>query len=206
MTIIGTNAAGLLNKKESFLRLIKKFEPAVIFIQETKARRKNKIKLRDYVTFEHLRKDKNGGGLLTAVHRNLKPVSVPSNEDTEILVVETKTENIKTRYINAYGPQENCVEEIKTIFYNELDTEIKKVRLAGAHICIEMDANAKLGTTLIPNDPHSQSPNGKLLENLVMRRCYYKNEKNCFKYRKKCVRLLYCMSKYVQNNNKNENR
>jgi len=35
-------------------------------------------------------KNKNGGGLLTAVHRNLKPVSIPTNEDTEILVVEIK--------------------------------------------------------------------------------------------------------------------
>ena len=62
MTIIGTNAAGLLNKKESLKRLINKFEPAVLIIQETKTRRKNKVKLNDYVTFEHIRKDKNGGG------------------------------------------------------------------------------------------------------------------------------------------------
>ena len=131
MTILGTNSAGLLNKKESFLRTIETFQPAVFFVQETKAKRKNEIKLKDYVTFEHIRKDKGGGGLLTAVHRNLAPVCVSSNEDTEILVVEAKTGNSKTRFINAYGPQENCDDDIKETFYNNLDTEVKKSKLSG---------------------------------------------------------------------------
>ena len=116
MIYVGTNAAGLLNKKESFLRIIEKFEPAVFFIQETKARRKNKIKLKDYLTFEHIIIDRKGGGLLTAIHRNLKPVSIPSNEDTEVLFVEANINNVKTRFINAYGPPENCDEDITENF------------------------------------------------------------------------------------------
>ena len=68
MTIIGTNAAGLLNKKESFLRLINQFQPAVFMIQESKVRRKNKIKIPNYVTFEHVRKDKNGGAKIDIPH------------------------------------------------------------------------------------------------------------------------------------------
>ena len=32
-----------------------------------------------------------------------------------------------------------------------------------------MDANSKLGPKLIPNDPHNQSPNGKLLANIIDR-------------------------------------
>jgi hypothetical protein len=88
MTIIGTNAAGLLNKKESLLRNVKVFNPGVILIQETKAKRKNKIKLENYVTFEYVRKDRGGGGLLTAIHKNLKPVSIGSDDDNEVIVVE----------------------------------------------------------------------------------------------------------------------
>ena len=76
MVVIGTNTAGLLNKKESLHRAIEILSPSVIMVQETKARRKNKIKLKDYVTFEHLRPEKGGGGLFTAVHRNLVSVSL----------------------------------------------------------------------------------------------------------------------------------
>ena len=95
----------------------------MFFVQETKVKRKNKIKLKDYVTFEHLRKDKGGGGLLTAVHRNLAPVSVTANDDTEILVVEAKTGDTRTRFINAYGPQENSDDFTKETFYNQLEEE-----------------------------------------------------------------------------------
>ena len=167
MIIVGTNSAGLMNKKESFFRTIKTLCPSVYFVQETKARRKNKIKLNDYVTFEHVRKNKGGGGLLTAVHRNLEPVNIATNEETEILVVEAKIGKDKTRFINAYGPQETCEDTTKQEFYNQLDIEVKKSKLAGALVCIEMDANAKLGKKLIPKDPHPQSKNGKLLENFV---------------------------------------
>ena len=45
MNIVGSNAAGLLNKTESFMRNISLFNAGVYFVQETKAPRKGKIKL-----------------------------------------------------------------------------------------------------------------------------------------------------------------
>ena len=75
MFILGANAAGLLNKLESFYRNISTFNPGVVFIQESKSKRKGKIKLDNYTIFEKIRKQTNGGGLLTAVHSSLKPVS-----------------------------------------------------------------------------------------------------------------------------------
>ena len=35
-------------------------------------------------------------------------------------------------------------------------------------ICLEMDANAKLGSGIIQGDPKDQSKNGKLLENILV--------------------------------------
>ena len=148
MVIIGTNAAELMNKKESFFRTIKTLSPSVFFVQETKARRKNKIKLNDYITFEHVRKNKGGGGLLTAVHRNLAPVNIAANEDIEILVVEAQTGEARTRFINAYGPQEACKDATKQEFYNQLDIEIKKSKVAGSLICIEWMHMQSLGLNL----------------------------------------------------------
>ena len=47
--------------------------------------------------FEHIRQHKGGGGLLTAVHKNLKPVSVGEETDVEILVVQGVINNTKVR-------------------------------------------------------------------------------------------------------------
>ena len=103
MFILGANAAGLFNKLESLYRNISTFNPMVVFIQESKAKRKNKLKLNDYTIFEKVRKHSNGGGLLTAIHSSLKPVSISNDDDDEeILVVEAKIGNSKVRFI--YGP------------------------------------------------------------------------------------------------------
>ena len=168
MFILGSNSAGLMNKKESFQRNISLFKPAAYFIQESKVPKKNRIALNDYEIFEHIRNNTAGGGLLTAVHKSLNPISVSEEiEDEEILGVEATFGQNKLRLINGYGPQENETEETRKAFYTRLDFEIKRAKLSGCLICIEMDSNAKLGTAMIPDDPHPQSGNGKLLENVI---------------------------------------
>ena len=81
--------------------------PGVLTIQETKCRAKGLVKLNNYVVFERVRPKGCGGGLLTAIHSNLDPVLVEISESSqEVLVVEAKVGNRRTRFINAYGPQE----------------------------------------------------------------------------------------------------
>ena len=165
--MIGVNAAGLFNKTESLMRIVLLFKPGVVFVQETKARRKNKLDLANYVCFELIRDDSDGGGLLTAVHESFHPVCVSDEDGFEILVVEAVLNELRVRLINGYGPQEGHSEEHRKGFYHQLDLEIKKAQLAGCLICIEMDSNAKLGPAIIPGDPHPQSENGKPLNKVV---------------------------------------
>ena len=101
MNILGSNSAGLLNKKESFFRNISLFDPSVYFIQESKVPHKGKVKHSDYVIFERVRKIGGGGGLLTAVHKNLNPVSVGDECEEEVLVVQADILDKKVRFINA---------------------------------------------------------------------------------------------------------
>ena len=152
---------------ESLYRIINVFQPGVIFLQETKIRVKNKLKLRGYHVFENIRVNSAGGGLMTAVHESLNPVDVSLNDDTEILTVEAKVNKFKVRFINGYGVQENSSEEQKRNFYDGLDLEIKRAKTAGAFICVEMDSNAKLGSKFIPEDPKPMSENGKYLEKII---------------------------------------
>ena len=125
MLLIGANAAGLLNKRESLIRLVEKFSPAVIFIQKTKARKKNNVKLDNYLCFEAVRSVYYGGGLLTAVHKELHPFQVSNCDDDEIIVVEAKINKQNIRLINGYGPQESSPEETRKSFFSHLDLEIK---------------------------------------------------------------------------------
>ena len=88
MSIIANDCASLLNKKNSLFSLIDKFRPGMILLQETKFKRKNSMRIPNYTVFEYVRKDSNGGGLLTAVHNSLEPMFVAEGEDVEVIVVE----------------------------------------------------------------------------------------------------------------------
>ena len=68
-------------------------------LQETKLYRMGAIKLQNLCIFEKVRGLNEGGGLLTAVHENLKPVQIPVKSDGKIsqniLVVEGVIGKIK---------------------------------------------------------------------------------------------------------------
>ena len=69
----------------------------------------------------------------------------------------------------SYGVQETSPAEDKAEFYSILEEEILLTFDAGRMLCMEMDANAKLGSQTIQGDPHEMSSNGKLLLCLVKR-------------------------------------
>ena len=79
-----------------------------------------------------------------------------------MLVVEAQLLDKKVRFINAYEPQEDEVETSKS-FFAKLYEVVKSAKIAGTLICIELDANSKLGPAVIPGDPKRQSKNGKLI-------------------------------------------
>jgi hypothetical protein len=127
-----------------------------------------RTKMNDYTVFELIRKDSNDGGLLTAVHKSLKPVSVSNDELQEVLVVEANLGNSKVRFINGYGPQENSHVERRKPIFDHLYLGVKKARMAGSLICKEMDSNAKLGPSIIHDDPKPKSDNEKLLGKVIL--------------------------------------
>jgi hypothetical protein len=174
LNVVGNNVAGLMGKKDSFFSLINKFKPGVSMLQETKLYRKGQIKVENYNIFENLRGQAEGGGLLTMVHENFEPVLIPRKESSKmqenILVVEANLGKSRIRYINAYGVQENAPGSEKMEFYAFLDQEIEDAMSNNCLICLQMDANGKLGDELINGDPNSISPNGRLLLDLITRK------------------------------------
>jgi exonuclease III len=168
LTIIGNNCAGLTGKLDSLKRIIQVFHPGVVMIQETKLKKPGKIKLKEFIIFEKIRENNEGGGLMTMVHENMQPILIP-DEHPEFLEVYIFGIFGSIRTINCYGPQENLSLEERTVFFIEMESRIISAKENQKLICIQFDANSKFGKNVIPGDPHEMSSNGKILFDILSR-------------------------------------
>ena len=182
-SIIGTNSAGLKCKKESFFRMINKYSPSIITIQESKMTKPGLIKIPGYQVFERIRTAKKGGGLLTAADENLDPVLVSTGSDeTETMTIQIKVADKNIRIINGYGPQEDDTNNNILNYWHEVEAEVLKAKDENCMVIIQMDANAKVGKEIIKDDPNDRSNNGKLLVDLLERQnltilCWNNNQR-----------------------------
>ena len=142
----------------------------MFYAQETKYMKKGLFKAPNYEIFESIRKT-GGGSILTGISHSLNPVLISdgAEDEIEILVVEGEMGSNKCRFINGYGPQEAADINKRITFFARLEEEIIKSIIQGSFICIQLDANAKLGPDVIKNDPHERSSNGELLFGILAR-------------------------------------
>ena len=168
--MFSANADGLGKKIHSLKFEINETQSQIFTLQETQFRTKGRLKIKDFITFEAIRKNKEKGGSMTGIHKSLEPVLIEEYSDKfELIVVEIKIQGKDVRIINGYGPQENWTNEEKMPFFVALEEEVSKARLEGKSIILELDANSKLGTKYIRNDPHTISPNGIILSGIIDR-------------------------------------
>ena len=167
LKLFSTNGAGIIyGKVDSLKHEVKATCATVVTVQETHCKRKGRIQLEGMVVFEAIRA-KKGGGTMCAVDESLNPKLVEEHNDPfEILVVEIDGQK---RIITGYGPQENWTEERRMPFFVTLEAEIVKAAMAGKSVIVELDANSKLGPENIPGDPHGITPNGRILEGIIVR-------------------------------------
>ena len=170
MGIFSANADGLGKKLHSLKHELVETNSHIFTIQESQYKSKGRVKIKDFIIFEAIRKNKESGGSITGVHESLNPVLIEEySEKFELLVVEIKVAGKEIRIINGYGPQENWTLEEKMPFFVALEEEVSKAMLEGKSIILELDANSKLGTKYIKNDPHAMSPNGVILSGIIER-------------------------------------
>jgi hypothetical protein len=118
--------------------------------------------------YEAIRKKEHG--IMLGAHVSLKPVLISEYSDNfEMLVVEIKASNKSIRVITGYGPQENVSTEERMPFFATLEQEIVSAKLSNRSIVIQMDANSKMGTEMVPKDTHEQTPNGAALAGVINR-------------------------------------
>ena len=170
LNIFSTNAASLSAKLNSLKSELKRCQASLFTLQETHYSKKGKVVIEDFEIFEAIRKGKMKGGTMIGAHKGLKPVLINElNDPFEILVIEIVVANKEIRVISGYGPQESWTEQQKEPFFRSLEEEIVKANLAGKSVLIEADFNSKLGREYIPDDPHQQDRNGKLLSEIIKR-------------------------------------
>ena len=174
LKVFGTNANGIMSKKESFRNLLNTDSPDVFMIQETKLAKKNQLQLEDYEILEQVRKKKKGGGgIMIGIKKDVQTIPVdasPQDDEVEILVMEVQLKDMTVRFLTGYGPQEDDEEDKINKFYCTLEEEIVACEERECGLIIELDCNAKLGKNIIEGDPHDMSNNGKLLWDIVQRR------------------------------------
>ena len=169
-TILGNNCAGLKAKTKSLNQAIKAYNfPSCVTLQETKMRKMGLIKLNDYQIFEKIRPGL-GGGLLTAIKETLNPVLISRiSESAEILVVQCQVNEMKVRILNGYGPQDDDHIITRQDFWMTLEQEVVAAKESNCAVLIQLDANAKVGNSIISLDPNNMSENGRLLLNILER-------------------------------------
>jgi exonuclease III len=168
--MFSTNAASLNSKLKSLKHELKRSKASVFTLQETHYTTKGKVRLPEFEIFEAIRKGKQKGGTMIGVHKALRPILITElNDPFELVVVEIRIGNREIRVMSGYGPQESWSPEQREPFFQALEEEVVKADLAGKSIIIEADFNSKLGKEFIPNDPHVQDKNGRILADIIRR-------------------------------------
>ena len=85
------------------------------------------------------------------------------SEEFELIAVEVKLSSKDVRVMSGYGPQENWKVEDKMPFFRALEKFIVKGQMMDKLVLIQMDANSKLGHTIIAGDPHLRALMEKFL-------------------------------------------
>ena len=91
----GVNPDGALSKLTTIKKAIRDTGAAVWMMQETKVSNQGKLSFDGFITYEHTRTDKEGGGLALCALKDLKPAFIRYGGD----MAEALTVNIHLKQI-----------------------------------------------------------------------------------------------------------
>ena len=137
-------------------------------MQETKCQQPGQIVLDGFYTYEHLRSNKEGGGVTVSALKELKPVYVSDGgEEAEAITIDIHVKNMSVSVTSAYGLQESALNVTKDAFWDYLNKEAHRARTCGKGFILQGDLNAWLGSQILPGDCREQNKNGKLLSKFL---------------------------------------
>ena len=164
--LFGINCAGIKSKMKTFNEVLKKVQPKVWTMQETKLKSNETMSceaLSSYQIYSRNRQESQGGGIAIGVDKDLKSTLIKEGEmETEAISVKIFLKDLEIRVITGYGPQENALKIQKERFWEFLEDEINQAELEGDGAIVQIDGNLHAGRKLIKGDPNNQNQNGKI--------------------------------------------
>ena len=130
LVFAGVNPAGARSKWPTWKKIIRQSEASVWTMQETKCSQNNKLKMDDFIIYEKVRSEKEGGGVAIAAKRDLNPVLTAEGEDEiEAISIDIHPSKIVISCTSAYGPQLRDSANKKS----KLTSSLPTVRLLEVH-------------------------------------------------------------------------
>ena len=168
LILTGFNPDGAKSKMTTIKKLIRESNATIVTMQETKCTQYGQMKFDGFYTYEHLRSNKEGGGVAICALKELNPVFVcDGGEEVEALTVDIHLRNMAVSVTSAYGPQLNDLAQKKKAFWKYLSEKAQAAKASGKGFILQGDLNCWLGPELLPGDIHEQNRNGKLLQSFL---------------------------------------
>ena len=163
LVAVGVNPAGARSKWSTWEKVIKETGATLWFMQETKCPTKQ-LKMENYIVYERVRENRNGGGVAIAAIKDLNPVLVSEGTgNIEAITIEVHPKMITIVCTSAYGPQNNDNIENKMKFWEYLDNVAEFARNVGKGFLLQGDLNARLGPSMIKGDPNAQNKKWEII-------------------------------------------
>ena len=89
LVAVGVNPAGARSKWSTWEKVIKETGATLWFMQETKCPTKQ-LKMENYIVYERVRENRNGGGVAIAAIKDLNPVLVSEGTGNIEAITELK--------------------------------------------------------------------------------------------------------------------
>ena len=156
------NINGLQSKLDSLKSIITVKQPDIIALCETKLSNKSNITLDGYeVLMSNLKYGKEGILLAAKVGTFRSFEVIYQSENRNLASFELVYPEEIFRVIVAHAPQENVKQSVKTEFYEELETEIRRCYFGNIKFVIAGDLNAKI------TEKNNRNDNAKLFHQLI---------------------------------------
>ena len=150
----GANVDGARGKWGTIIKAIIDSKSDIWMMQETKCGPGDMKKIDGFVSYEHHRTDRGGGGLAISAKRDLNPALVrDGGEQVEALTIDIHVKNMAISK--------------KIEFWSFLEEEAVRARGEGKGFLLQGDLNCWLGPEILPGDIRKQNNNGRLFAQFV---------------------------------------
>ena len=166
MSIYYLNVRDLKSKWTSFQERVSALKPSIIALTETWLKEEDQVKLEGYDRIYRNEREGVGGGILIAIHNNLKNVVCEVSRCKDLLesiwIVLDNTK-VKMKIGVLYFPQEKDVTQMEMeTMYENINEEIKEGRGKSQTVMAIGDFNCKVGSVITGNKKE-KTAGGKML-------------------------------------------